>query len=411
MQTNLSPAARELPRAADAERVLRSCVHCGFCNATARPTAARRRVDGPRGRIYLIKACSKAARSARRPRAPRPLPDCRNCEPLSLGVSYHELLDIGRAEVERRVPQPAGPSRMLRAGLRQVLPQPRLFGALLKSGQALKPLLPAGVQAKLPARIAAPGLRPAPRHVRRMLILEGLRAAGAFAHTNAATARVLDRPRLSLGGRAPRRCCGAVDYHLNAQEAGLDRARRNIDAWWPPCRAAPKPSILDRQRLRRLRQGIRQPAQGRSGLCGPRRGKSRRAPATWWRCCANCRWKSWRLANTRGWPSIALAPCRRPAPGAAPWRASCSAWLPAAPVPDGTPLLWLGRHLSLTQPDCRGGCATPARRPGERSPEVIATATSAAEPSRRRRADPVRHWIEILDAAWPLRPNSEPWRP
>lgn len=235
MQTHLSEQALKLPRAAEAEKVLRSCVHCGFCNATC-PTyqLLGDELDGPRGRIYLMKEMLEGApiTAATQTHLDRCL-SCRNCESTCpSGVEYHTLLDIGRDFIEQQVPRSLG-SRLARGGLRAVVPHAGLFKALTRTGQLFRPWLPGGVQAKLPRPARAAGERPAPRHARRMLILEGCVQPGFSPNTNAATARVLDRLGISLMPATQAACCGAVDYHMNAQHAGLDRARHNIDAWWP----------------------------------------------------------------------------------------------------------------------------------------------------------------------------------
>jgi glycolate oxidase iron-sulfur subunit len=239
MQTNLSDAARTLSRADEAEQILRSCVHCGFCNATC-PTyqLLGNELDGPRGRIYLIKQMLEGEPVTQKTQLhlDRCL-TCRNCETTCpSGVTYHALLDIGRAELERRVPRPAA-ERMLREGLRRVIPHPAVFDALLKAGRALRPILPAALGRKIPRRGVSPKARPTPTHPRTMLMLEGCVQPALSPNTNAAAARVLDRLGISIVDAERAGCCGATDYHLNAQEAGLARARRNIDAWWPAIEA------------------------------------------------------------------------------------------------------------------------------------------------------------------------------
>ncbi|MFL6643888.1 MAG: glycolate oxidase subunit GlcF [Paraburkholderia fungorum] len=243
MQTNLSEAAKTLSRADEAEQILRSCVHCGFCNATC-PTyqLLGNELDGPRGRIYLIKQMLEGEPVTQKTQLhlDRCL-TCRNCETTCpSGVTYHALLDIGRAEVERRIVRPAS-ERLLREGLRRVIPHPAVFGALLKTGQAMRPFLPAALGRKIPKRGARPDAgtepRPASRHPRKMLMLEGCVQPALSPNTNAAAARVLDRLGISIVNARRAGCCGATDYHLNAQEAGLARARRNIDAWWPAIEA------------------------------------------------------------------------------------------------------------------------------------------------------------------------------
>ncbi|VVP21672.1 glycolate oxidase subunit GlcF [Pseudomonas fluorescens] len=235
MQTTLSEKSRQLPRAEEAESILRTCVHCGFCNATC-PTyqLLGDELDGPRGRIYLIKQVLEGNEVTRKTQQhlDRCL-SCRNCETTCpSGVDYHNLLDIGRAVVDAAVPRSLD-QRLLREGLRSVVPNPGLFKALVNSGQMFRALLPNSLQAKLPRRVYPAKPRPTMRHSRRVLILEGCVQPGLSPNTNAAAARVLDRLGISITPVPEAGCCGAVDYHLDAQAAGLDRARHNIDAWWP----------------------------------------------------------------------------------------------------------------------------------------------------------------------------------
>lgn len=235
MQTQFSDFAKSLDQAAEAERILRSCVHCGFCNATC-PTYLELgdELDGPRGRIYLIKQFLELdeVSSATQTHLDRCL-TCRNCETTCpSGVEYHKLLDIGRAALETRVERPVK-DRLLRGALRRVLPEARLFKLVLGAGRMLKPVLPDAVAGQLPRAVTPAGERPASRHSRRMLILEGCVQPGLSPNTNAATARVLDKLGISVESVREAGCCGAVEFHLDAQEAGLARARRNIDAWWP----------------------------------------------------------------------------------------------------------------------------------------------------------------------------------
>lgn len=235
MQTTLSQNARQLARAEEAERILRSCVHCGFCNATC-PTyqLLGDELDGPRGRIYLIKQVLEGNDVTRKTQQhlDRCL-SCRNCETTCpSGVDYHNLLDIGRAVVDAAVERPLG-QRLLRQGLRSVVPKPGLFKGLVGSGQFFRAVLPTALQNKLPHTIEPAKTRPTRRHARQVLMLEGCVQPGLSPNTNAATARVLDRLGIGVTPSREAGCCGAVDYHLDAQAAGLDRARRNIDAWWP----------------------------------------------------------------------------------------------------------------------------------------------------------------------------------
>ncbi|MDW5377843.1 glycolate oxidase subunit GlcF [Halomonas sp. HP20-15] len=240
MQTHFTDADLQKPHLREADRVLRTCVHCGFCNATC-PTyqLLGDERDGPRGRIYLMKELLESRDDDDQVTRETQLHldrclTCRNCETTCpSGVEYHKLLDIGRAEIERRVGR-TPKERALRFGLRQALVEPQRFKALLALGQTFRPLVPGTLRDKLPARPTDPGIRPAPEvHQRQMLILEGCVQPGLSPNTNAATARVLDRLGIGLTPAPQAGCCGAIDYHLNAQQAGRARMRANIDAWWP----------------------------------------------------------------------------------------------------------------------------------------------------------------------------------
>ncbi|QBF27368.1 glycolate oxidase subunit GlcF [Pseudomonas tructae] len=239
MQTTLSDAAKRLPRAEEAESILRSCVHCGFCNATC-PTyqLLGDELDGPRGRIYLIKQVleGQPASAKTQLHLDRCLA-CRNCETTCpSGVDYHNLLDIGRAVVDQAVPRPPL-QQALRSGLRQLAGHPATFKRLVQLGRRVDNLMPAPLKAKLPRGTVEAQPRPPVRHARRVLLLEGCVQPGLSPNTNAATARVLDRLGISVTPAPRAGCCGALDYHLDAQATGLERARRTIDAWWPAIEA------------------------------------------------------------------------------------------------------------------------------------------------------------------------------
>ncbi|NVF13198.1 glycolate oxidase subunit GlcF [Vreelandella maris] len=240
MQTQFTDADRQKPHIQEADSILRTCVHCGFCNATC-PTyqLLGDERDGPRGRIYLMKELLESrddddqVTEETRLHLDRCL-TCLNCETTCpSGVEYHKLLNIGRAEIERRVPRPAG-ERAQRYALRKMMVEPKRFQALLKLGQTFKPLVPSKLRNKMPAEPIDAGVRPdAHRHTRQVLILEGCVQPGLSPNTNAATARILDRLGISVTPVAEAGCCGAVDFHLNAQDDGRARMRANIDAWWP----------------------------------------------------------------------------------------------------------------------------------------------------------------------------------
>lgn len=234
MQTNLADFIKNTRDGDEAEAILRACVHCGFCTATC-PTyqLLGDELDGPRGRIYLIKQVLEGA----------PVTDktqlhldrcltCRSCESTCpSGVRYGRLADIGRKVVEQQVPR-ALPERIKRYVLKETLPRRWLFTPAIRLGRLVRPLLSKDLQDKLvPARPA--GTWPQRAHARRMLVLQGCVQPGLAPSINAAAARVLDALGVALYAAPEAGCCGALRYHLNDHDGGLDDMRRNIDAWWP----------------------------------------------------------------------------------------------------------------------------------------------------------------------------------
>ncbi|WP_028102175.1 glycolate oxidase subunit GlcF [Pseudoduganella violaceinigra] len=234
MQTKLADFIKGTPEGDEAEAILRACVHCGFCTATC-PTyqLLGDELDGPRGRIYLIKQVLEGApvTASTQLHLDRCL-TCRNCESTCpSGVQYGRLADIGRKVVEQRVPRKL-PERIKRYVLKEALPRRWLFEPALRAGQLLKPLLGKPLQDKLPPLRRA-GAWPAREHARKMLVLDGCMQPGMAPNINAATARVLDALGVQLIAAPGAGCCGALRFHLNDQAAALDDMRRNIDAWWP----------------------------------------------------------------------------------------------------------------------------------------------------------------------------------
>ncbi len=233
MQTNLAPEFKGTPEGMEAEAILRKCVHCGFCTATC-PTyqLLGDELDGPRGRIYLIKQMLEGAPPTRKTQLhlDRCL-TCRNCESTCpSGVQYGALADIGRGIMERKVDRGAG-SKALRWILKEGLTSP-LFSPAMKLGQAMRPLLPGALKDKVPARQDA-GRWPTRQHARKVLMLAGCVQPAMMPNVNTATARVLDAVGIQTVVAPEAGCCGAVKFHLNDQEGGLVHMRNNIDAWWP----------------------------------------------------------------------------------------------------------------------------------------------------------------------------------
>ena len=233
MQTNLAPEYKGTADGTAAEAILRKCVHCGFCTATC-PTyqLLGDELDGPRGRIYLMKQVLEGETPTRKTQMhlDRCL-TCRNCETTCpSGVDYGHLLDIGRKLVDAKVPRPMGESA-LRWALKEGLPSP-LFGPAMKMGQLVRPLLPAALQNKVPPKQQA-GTWPTRTHARRILMLAGCVQPAMMPNINSATARVLDAIGVQTVIVPKAGCCGAVKFHLNDQDGGKAEMRANIDAWWP----------------------------------------------------------------------------------------------------------------------------------------------------------------------------------
>lgn len=242
MQTNLADWIKDTPDGREADAILRRCVHCGFCTATC-PTyqLLGDELDGPRGRIYLMKQVLEGDEPG--PQTQLHLDrclTCRNCETTCpSGVQYGRLLDIGRSLVERKVQRPAR-ERFVRRVLMEGLTSP-WFAPAMKLGQFVRPLLPAVLRNKVPARRAA-GQWPQRSHARKVLLPAGCVQPAMSPNIDRATARVLDAlgvevvrsGRGSGDGKGARSgCCGAIRHHLNDHEGALGEIRRNIDAWWP----------------------------------------------------------------------------------------------------------------------------------------------------------------------------------
>ena len=234
MQTNLADFIKDTPDGQVADQILRSCVHCGFCLATC-PTYQLRgdELDSPRGRIYLIKQMLEGAPVTEKTQLhlDRCL-TCRACETTCpSGVQYGHLLDIGRNVAEQQIPRSPWANAQ-RWGLRKFLSNQLLFSTLLKLGQLVRPIMPVALQRQIPAKQTVTAW-PSTPHPRKMLILDGCVQPALSPNINAATARVLDRLAIQLIRPDNAGCCGALDQHLNAQEAAIVAVKRNIDAWWP----------------------------------------------------------------------------------------------------------------------------------------------------------------------------------
>ena len=253
MQTHLSAEFADSDAGKEAAAILRKCVHCGFCNATC-PTyqLLGDELDGPRGRIYLIKQMLEGAEVTRstQQHLDRCL-TCLNCQTTCpSGVEYGHLVDIGRKLVDARVPRPPV-EKAVRWSLREGLTS-AWFAPALKLGRALRPLLPRILRDKIPTvRIehGAEAVRresdpPRGARSRKVLILQGCVQPAMLPDIDRATARVLDAAGIETVHAAGTGCCGALRTHLSDSQGGLADMRRNIDAWTPQLAAGEVEAII-----------------------------------------------------------------------------------------------------------------------------------------------------------------------
>lgn len=246
METHLADWLKGTRDGEEAEAILRKCVHCGFCTATC-PTyqLLGDELDGPRGRIYLIKSVVEGEKptASTLEHLDRCL-TCRNCESTCpSGVDYGHLVDIGRKLVEQQVERPAS-QRFMRTLLRETLTRRWLFDPAMRVGQAVRPLLPDTLKAKVPER-RDPGKRPSRSHARKVILLDGCVQPSMLPSIDAATDRVLDHLGLEAVRPQGSGCCGAIRHHLNDQAGAAKDARLNIAAWWPLIEAGAEAILIN----------------------------------------------------------------------------------------------------------------------------------------------------------------------
>jgi len=234
MQTKILPDILATAEGKEADRVLRSCVHCGFCTATC-PTyqVLGDELDSPRGRIYLIKEMLESGTASEKTQLhlDRCL-SCQSCETTCpSGVEYHKLLSIGRKMVDEQNPR-SFTERCQRWLLRQVVSRRRLFSALLRCGQLFRPLLPPSLKQSIPVRQQLSSFQPATLS-RQIILLQGCAQPSLSPNINHSVTRVMDALGIQTLKLDNEGCCGALSHHMNATEQALNSAKRNIDAWWP----------------------------------------------------------------------------------------------------------------------------------------------------------------------------------
>ncbi len=247
MQTNFSLAQLADPDVADSEKILRACVHCGFCTATC-PTYVLLgdELDSPRGRIYLIKDMLENDRPASA-RLVKHIDRCLSClscmTTCPSGVHYMHLVDHARARIEQTYERPFL-DRWFRAILAVVLPYPGRFRLALIAAWFARPLagmFPGRLGAMLglaPARIPAPSkvdraqVFPAQgRRRARAALLSGCAQQVLAPEINEATIRLLNRHGVEVVVARGSGCCGALTHHLGKQAASLDWVKANVAAW------------------------------------------------------------------------------------------------------------------------------------------------------------------------------------
>ena len=230
MQTRLPKNVKDTHWGSTADQILRSCVHCGFCTATC-PTyqLLGDELDGPRGRIYLIKQFFEEGLASRKTQ--QHLDRCLTCRSRETtcpsGVKYAQLLDIGREQLERSLPRPLL-ERIKRFALRKVFTSPSLFGFLITSAQLVKLILPASLKRQLPDKQSE--LVSQQKHLRKMLLLQGCVQSELAPEINASTTRILNQFGIELIETPG--CCGALEHHLSATDDALSRIKYNIDHWY-----------------------------------------------------------------------------------------------------------------------------------------------------------------------------------
>jgi glycolate oxidase iron-sulfur subunit len=233
MQTRIHPEIIELPLVKEADSILRRCVHCGFCTATC-PTyqLLGDELDGPRGRIYLIK--NLLENNSIEDRSVTHLDRCLTCRACETtcpsGVQYGRLLDIARELLVKKSKRPVA-FRLKSFLARLIIPRDLLFRPLLRCGQFLRPALPAAIAHKVPPKLQPLAVveNNIERSAGKVLLLQGCAQRAATPNVNTALEQLLATQNIAVSRLADEGCCGAVDYHLLAHERGLRRMRALVD--------------------------------------------------------------------------------------------------------------------------------------------------------------------------------------
>ncbi len=246
MQTTLANKYRNLPNIEDAEEILHRCVHCGFCNATC-PTfqLLGDELDGPRGRIYLIKKILEGANPT--PSTRKHIDRCLTCQSCETtcpsGVKYSRLLEIGRQVHHETLARPFK-EKWIRILLRKIILRPLLFKYLLHIAHAFSFLLPTSLKNKIPplgkiptvrtnAEFSKGGMAGHTKEQRTLIMLRGCAQKVCAPDINQSATELFIQLGFNVIESSADRCCGALSHHNDATEEARELARKNIDAWWP----------------------------------------------------------------------------------------------------------------------------------------------------------------------------------
>ena len=234
MKTDIISDFLNTPDGIEANRILRSCVHCGFCNATC-PTyqLLGDELDGPRGRIYLIKQTLEGKIPTRQTQLhlDRCL-TCRNCESTCpSGVNYSHLLNIGRSVVNKKVTR-SFTQKSLHLILRKTFLSPFTFSTIIKTGQLFRPLLPKKLKNSVPEKQKHVQFT-ATSHTRKILLVPGCVQSSLKPNIDAAAKVVFNELKIESIEIPAAGCCGSLSHHLNAESEAIQIIKKNIDSWWP----------------------------------------------------------------------------------------------------------------------------------------------------------------------------------
>ena len=230
MQTNIDEALKNTHAGLEAERILRSCVHCGFCTATC-PTyrLLGDELDGPRGRIYLIKGLLEGKESTNKTQMH--LDRCLTCLACETscpsGVEYGHLLDIGRQLINKKVKRTLT-ERSYRYLLRKILPYPGRVSFFLRLGRGISFILPGKLRQMIPENKHARKTESV-THKRKMILFTGCVQPLLSPETNCASTRVLNRLGIETIVSYGEVCCGAINHHMAVDDSGLSFIKDNID--------------------------------------------------------------------------------------------------------------------------------------------------------------------------------------